>query len=41
MLTVFTKARTRETAEIARVAAAMSRCQSEGHTADEDGEGWR
>jgi hypothetical protein len=26
----------RETAEITRAAAAMARCQREGHTADED-----
>src|SRR6516225_4864378 len=39
MLTVFTKTRMRETAEIARAAAAMARCQREGHTADEDEEG--
>ena len=39
MLTVFTKTRMRETAQIARAAAAMARCQSEGHTADEDEEG--
>jgi hypothetical protein len=36
MLTVFTKTRMRETAEITRAAAAMARCQREGHTADED-----
>src|SRR5262245_11296201 len=35
MLTVFTKTRMRETAEIARAAAAMARCQRDGHTADE------
>ena len=39
MLTVFTKTRMRETAEITRAAAAMARCQSEGHTADEDEDG--
>ena len=39
MLTVFTKTRMRETAEIARAAAAMVRCQREGHTADENEEG--
>ena len=39
MLTVFTKTRMRETAEIARAAAAMARCQREGHTAVEDEEG--
>lgn len=39
MLTVFTKTRMRETAEIARAEAAMARCQREGHTADEDEEG--
>ena len=39
MLTVFTKTRMRETAEIARAAAAMARCQREGHTADENEEG--
>jgi len=35
-LTVFAKTRMRETAEIARAAAAMARCQQEGHTADEE-----
>ncbi len=35
-LTVFAKTRMRETAEIARAAAAMARCQAEGHTADEE-----
>jgi Phage derived protein Gp49-like (DUF891) len=30
-LTVFAKTRMRETAEIARAAAAMTRCQAEGH----------
>jgi hypothetical protein len=39
MLTVFTKTRMRETAEIARAAAAVARCQREGHTVGEDGEG--
>jgi hypothetical protein len=39
MLTVFTKTRMRETAEIARATAAMACCQREGHTADEDEEG--
>ncbi|HEX9517204.1 MAG TPA: type II toxin-antitoxin system RelE/ParE family toxin, partial [Streptosporangiaceae bacterium] len=39
MLTVFKKTRMRETAEIERAAAAMARCQREGHTADEDEEG--
>jgi hypothetical protein len=39
MLTVFTKTRIRETAEIGRAAAAMARCQREDHTADEDEEG--
>jgi hypothetical protein len=39
MLTVFTKTRMRQTAEIARAAAAMARCQREGHSAaDEDEE---
>jgi hypothetical protein len=37
-LTVFAKTRMRETAEIARAAVAMARCQEEGHTPDE-GEG--
>jgi hypothetical protein len=37
MLTVFTKTRMRETGEIARAAAAMSRCQLEGHTAEAEG----
>ena len=36
MLTVFTKTRMRETAEIERASQAMARCQSEGHTAGED-----
>ena len=39
MLTVFTKTRMRETAEIERAAVAMARCQAEGHTPDEDEEG--
>jgi hypothetical protein len=37
VLTVFTKTRMRETAEIERAEAAMVRCQDEGHTADEEG----
>ncbi len=37
MLTVFTKTRMRETGEIVRAMAAMSRCQLEGHTADAEG----
>jgi hypothetical protein len=37
MLTVFTKTRMRETAEIARAGAAMARCQHEGRTADREG----
>jgi hypothetical protein len=36
MLTVFTTTRMRETAEIERAAAAMARCQREGHTPDEE-----
>lgn len=36
-LTVFAKTKMRETAEIARAAAAMARCQQEHHTADEEG----
>jgi hypothetical protein len=36
ILTVFTKTRMRETAEVERAAAAMARCQAEEHTADED-----
>ena len=36
MLTVFTKTKMRETAEIERAREAMARCQAEGHTADED-----
>jgi hypothetical protein len=39
MLTVFTKTKLRETAEIERAAEAMARCQREGHTANEDAEG--
>jgi hypothetical protein len=39
MLTVFTKTKMRETAQIERAAAAMARCQREGHTADEGEEG--
>jgi len=39
MLTVFTRTKLRETAEIERAADAMARCQREGHTADEDSEG--
>jgi hypothetical protein len=39
MLTVFTKTRMRETAEIERAKAAMVRCQREGHTPDDDEEG--
>jgi len=35
-LTVFAKTRMRETAEIARAAAAMARCQAEDHTPDEE-----
>ena len=35
MLTVFTKTKMRETAQIGRAAAAMARCQREGHTTDE------
>lgn len=41
MLTVFTKTRMRETAQIDRAAAAMARCQREGHTTDEGKEGRR
>lgn len=37
ILTVFTKTRMRETAEIDRAQAAMARCQEEGHSADEEG----
>jgi hypothetical protein len=36
---VFTKTKMRETAEIARAAVAMARCQREAHTAEEDEEG--
>jgi hypothetical protein len=36
MLTVFTKTKMRETAEVERAREAMARCQAEGHTADED-----
>jgi hypothetical protein len=36
-LTVFAKTKMRETAEIARAAAAMAQCQQEGHTAEEEG----
>jgi hypothetical protein len=36
-LTVFAKTKMRETAEISRAAAAMARCQHEGHTAEEEG----
>ncbi len=39
MLTVFTKTKMGETAEIARAAAAMARCQREAHTAEEDEDG--
>jgi len=39
MLTVFTKTKMRETAQIERAAAAMARCQREGHTLDEGEEG--
>jgi hypothetical protein len=35
--TVFAKTKMRETAEIARAAAAMARCQQEGHVAEEEG----
>ena len=37
MLTVFTKTKMRETAEIERAATTMARCQREGHTPDEEG----
>ncbi len=40
-LTVFTKTRMRETPEIERAAAAMARCQRDGHTAGVDEEGRR
>jgi hypothetical protein len=36
MLTVFTKTRMRETAEVARAQAALARCLREAHTADEE-----
>jgi hypothetical protein len=36
MLTVFTKTRMRETAEIERAREAMARCQAEDHTPDEN-----
>lgn len=39
MLTVFTKTRMRETAEIERAKQTMARCQREGHTPEEDEEG--
>lgn len=39
--TYFTKTRMRETAQIDRAAAAMARCQREGHTTDEGKEGRR
>jgi hypothetical protein len=35
-LTVFAKTKMRETAEIARAAAAMARCQQEDHAADDE-----
>jgi hypothetical protein len=38
MLTVFTKTKMRETAEIERAAEAMARCRRERHTADDDKE---
>lgn len=37
-LTVFTKTKMRETAEIARARAAMDRCRREAHTPDENEE---
>jgi hypothetical protein len=37
-LTVFTKTRMREEAEVARALRAMARCQLDGHTPDEDEE---
>lgn len=40
MLTVFTKTKMLETAEIERAAAAMDRCKRAGHTADEYEDGW-
>jgi hypothetical protein len=36
MLTVFTKTRMRETAEVARAEGALARCLREGHDADEE-----
>src|SRR5580700_5773289 len=39
MLSVFTKTKMRETAEIERAKEAMARCQREGHTVDEAEEG--
>lgn len=36
MLTVFTKTKMRESAEIERAAAAMARCQREGHSPEKD-----
>lgn len=39
MLTVFTKTKMRETAEIERAAEAMARCQCEDHAIGEDEEG--
>ncbi len=39
MLTVFTKTRMRETAEVAQAQTALARCQDEGHTTD--AEGWQ
>jgi hypothetical protein len=39
MLTVFTKTKMHETAQVERAAAAMARCQREGHTTDEGEEG--
>ena len=36
MLTVFTKTRMRETAEIARAEAALARCVCEGHDAEDE-----
>jgi hypothetical protein len=39
MLTVFTRTRMRQTAEIERAAEAMARCQREDHTPDDDEEG--
>ena len=37
MLTVFTKTRMRETAEIGRAQTAPERCRAEGHAADGEG----